>query len=294
MKLSVNLTVTQRIGAGFSFLVILMLLMSFFSYNGLSKLNDRMIDSKEQIVPMLVNSGSMGVSLLSVNRAVMQFLFAKDSAPLDEYEQSFTQQYQSYLVNRDLLQQLASNKYPAVITLLDEVSALAQNYLENSKEALSTHREFVEIFPIYQQSYQSLRQEITSLQAILDDLAAYGDDNQEMSAATTLSAQLAVVVESIEQLRNISSAQKMQEVTTKARDIFTAMIERNDKLSQSHADTATDIKNQLDKINQSLNGKMGVLLLADQQLMRTNDIQALVVELAAMINSASDKINEFC
>ncbi|MFT5118108.1 MAG: CHASE3 domain sensor protein [Kiritimatiellia bacterium] len=139
MKLSINLTVTQRIGAGFSLLVILMLIMSFFSYKGLNKLNDRMVASSQQIVPMLVNSGTMGVSLLSVNRAVMQFLFAKDAALLDEYEESFGRQYKSYLASRNSLQALASTAYPEVISLLDETSLLAQQYLDNSKKALLTH-----------------------------------------------------------------------------------------------------------------------------------------------------------
>lgn len=287
-----NLTVTQRIGAGFSLLVILMLIMSFYSYNGVNKLNDRMVASSEQIVPMLVNSGTMGVSLLSVNRAVMQFLFAKDAGLLDEYEQSFEQQYQSYLASRNTLQALASKEYPEVITLLDETARLAQQYLDNSKKALLTHREFIAASPTYQKSQQDLQKAMSSFQADLDDLVAYGDGHKEISAATTLSAQLAIVVENVEQLRNINTAKAMQLVTTKSRNTFKAMIARNAKLSSSNADTATDITKQLDKINAALDGAEGALVLAEQQMRRTNEIQALVVELTTMINGASSKINQ--
>jgi hypothetical protein len=172
MKLSVNLTVTQRIGSGFSLLVLLMLIMSFFSHKGLNKLNDGMVASSEQIVPMLVNSGTMGVSLLSVNRAVMQFLFAKDVALLDEYEQSFKQQYQSYLASRDTLQTLASKGYPQVIVLLGETSGLAQRYLDNSKKTLLIHREFIAAYPTYQESLQALQKAMSLFQVDLDDLVA--------------------------------------------------------------------------------------------------------------------------
>jgi hypothetical protein len=168
-QLTVNLTVTQRIEVGFSLLVILMLIMSFYSYKRLNKLNDRMVASSQQIVPMLVNSGTMGVSLLSDNRAVMQFSFAKDATLLHEYEQSFKQQYQSYLASRDKLQALAAKEYPKVITLLDETSGLAQHYLDNSKKALLTHREFVTAALAYQKSQQDLQKAMSSFHADLDE-----------------------------------------------------------------------------------------------------------------------------
>ncbi len=292
MKLSVNLTVTQRIGAGFSLLVLLMLIMSVYSHKGLNKLNDRMVASSQQSVPMLVNSGTMGVSLLSVNRAVMQFLFAKDAALLDEYEQSFGQQYQAYLASRDNLQALAAKEYPEVITLLDETSGLARQYLDNSKKALLTHREFVAASPTYQKSQQALQKAMSSFQADLDDLVAYGDGHKEISAATTLSAQLAVVVENVDLLRSISTVKAMQTVTTKSRNTFKAMLARNAKLATINADTASEIKQQLDKINKTLDGKAGVLVLAEQQLQRANEIQTLLIDLTLMINGASFKINE--
>jgi methyl-accepting chemotaxis protein len=292
MKLSVNLTVTQRIGSGFSLLVLLMLIMSFFSHKGLNKLNDGMVASSEQIVPMLVNSGTMGVSLLSVNRAVMQFLFAKDVALLDEYEQSFKQQYQSYLASRDTLQTLASKGYPQVIVLLGETSGLAQRYLDNSKKTLLIHREFIAAYPTYQESLQALQKAMSLFQVDLDDLVAYGDDHKEIAAATTLSAQLGVMVENIDLLGNISTAKAMQAVTTKARDAFNAIVGRNAKLAITNADTASDLKKRLDNINKALDGKAGALVLAEQQLTRTSTIQSLLVGLTATINSASQKVNE--
>jgi methyl-accepting chemotaxis protein len=292
MKLSINLTVTQRIGAGFSLLVILMLIMSFFSYKGLNKLNDRMVASSQQIVPMLVNSGTMGVSLLSVNRAVMQFLFAKDAALLDEYEESFGRQYQSYLASRNSLQALASTAYPEVISLLDETSLLAQQYLDNSKKALLTHRKFIAASPAHKESQRDLQKAMSSLQADLDDLVAYGDGYKEISAATTLSAQLAVVVENVSLLRNIGTDEVMLETTTKSRNAFGAMVARNNKLAEINSGTASGLEKKLDMIANALDGGEGVLVLAAAQLSRINEIQALLVDLTTMINAASYKINE--
>ncbi len=292
MKLSLNLTVIQRIGAGFSLLVILMLIMSLFSYTGLSKLNDRMVASSEQIVPMLVNSGTMGVSLLSVNRAAMQFLFAKNAQQLDEYQASFDKEYQAYLSSRDALQTLAEVDYPGVNTLLTETSGLAENYLESAKKALLIHREFIGAIPAYQTSQQALQKTINSFQTDLDDLVAYGDGHKEISAATTISAQLAIVVENVDKLRSANTMKEMQAATTKARSIFKAMVARNAKLATSNADTAGDIKKQLDKISAVLDGKVGVLVLAEQQFERTHQIENLLVDLATLINSASHKIND--
>lgn len=292
MTLSLNLTVTQRIGAGFSLLVILMLIMSLFSYTGLSKLNDSMETSSEQIVPMLVNSGTMGVSLLSVNRAAMQFLFARNAQQLDEYQASFDKEYQAYLSSRDRLEALAEADYPGVNTLLAETSGLAQNYLESAEKALLTHREFVGAIPAYQASQQALQKSINSFQTDLDDLVAYGDGHKEISAATTLSAQLAIVVENIDKLRSANTMEAMTAAITKSRSTFKAMVARNAKLATSNADTAADIKKQLDKINAVLDGKTGVLVLAGKQFERTHQIEGLLVDLATLINSASHKIND--
>ncbi len=146
-----------------------MLIMSFYTYKGLNKLNDRMVASSQQILSMLVNSGTMGGALLSVNSAVMQFLFVKDTSLLDEYEQSFGQQYQDYFASRDKLQVLAAKEYPEVITRLDETSGLVQHYLDNSKKALLTHRECITASPTYQKSQQDLQKAMSSFQADLDE-----------------------------------------------------------------------------------------------------------------------------
>jgi hypothetical protein len=113
-----------------------------------------------------------------------------------------------------------------------------------------------------------------------------------INAATTLSAQLAVVAENVDLLLSTSTAKETQLATTKSRNAFTAMVARIAKLATINADKASDLKQQLDKFNEALDVSVGVLVLAEQQLRRTNEIQSLPAELTAMINSASDKTNE--
>jgi hypothetical protein len=121
---------------------------------------------------------------------------------------------------------------------------------------------------------------------------AFGEHYKVINAATTLPAQLAVGVENVDLLRSISTAKATQLATTKSRNAFTAMVARIAKLTTINADKASDLKQQFDKLNEALNGSVGVLALAKQQLRRTNEIQSLPAELTAMINIASDKLNE--
>ncbi len=287
----IKMTITQRIGAGFSLLAILLLMMSFFSYQGLNKLNDQMILAGEQTAPMLVTSGTMGVSLLSVNKTLMQFLATNDTALMDEYENSFKSQQAGYEKSHTDLQSLSVG-YADISTMLRDSDTLARTFLQDSKQILTVHRGFVEAVPQYQASTQSLKKIFSSFKSELEDLIAYGDGHHEISAATTLAAQLAVIDENFSKLRDIDSSEKMKAPVSKIRTLLRAMSERNGKLAATNADTASDLSAQLAKIQKGLEGEKGVLILASQQLERTEKIQSSLTNITKVINSATVKINE--
>ncbi len=287
----IKMTITQRIGAGFSLLAILLLMMSFFSYQGLNKLNDQMVLAGEQTAPMLVTSGTMGVSLLSVNKTLMQFLATNDTALMDEYENSFKEQQAGYEKSHTDLQALSVG-YADISTMLRDSDTLARTFLQDSKQVLTVHRGFVEAVPQYQTSNQLLKKIFSSFKAELEDLIAYGDGHHEISAATTLAAQLAVIDENFSKLRDIDSSEKMKAPVSKIRTLLRAMSERNGKLAATNADTASDLSAQLAKVQKGLEGEKGVLILASQQLERTEKIQSSLTSITNVINAATIKINE--
>ncbi|MEH6651052.1 MAG: methyl-accepting chemotaxis protein [Motiliproteus sp.] len=286
-----KITITQRIGAGFSLLVILMLLMSFSSYRGLNQLNGQMTRAGQEVAPMLVSSGGMGVALLSANKTLMQFLFVKEVERLEAYEQAFAQQQSDYQQSYLRLQLLADTSVDLRDMLL-ESDQLAQRFLQDSGPVFSTHRSYLEADPVYVDAQVRLKKLLTGIKSELDDLVAYGDDHQQISAATTLSAQLMSVTDAVALLKQSRSPAQLEAPVAEIRKSIKAMFARTDKLAGSSSKTASDLLTRLMAIEQQLESDSGVLTLATLQLDRLDQTQTLLASQTVVINSATESINQ--
>lgn len=286
-----KITITQRIGAGFSLLVALMLLMSFSSYRGLNQLDEQMTRAGQEVAPMLVNSGGMGVALLAANKTLMQFLFVKEVEQLEAYEQAFAQQQSDYQQSYQQLQVLADTSVD-IRDMLLQSDQLAQRFLQDSGPVFSTHRAYLEAEPVYLDAHVELKKLLAGLKSELDDLVAYGDDHQQISAATTLSAQLMSVTDSVALLKQSRSPAELEAPVTDIRKSIKAMFARTEKLAGSSSKTASDLLTQLVAIEQQLESGSGVLTLATLQLNRLDQTQTLLASQTVVINSATESINQ--
>jgi methyl-accepting chemotaxis protein len=286
-----KLTINRMISIGFSLLILLMLTMSFSSYRGIKQLNAKMILSGEQIAPMLATSGSMGVALLSTNKTLMQLLIATDNVLLGKFEKKLNAQEQQYLQSYQKLHELTSN-YPQISALLDASKKEGNQFLIDVKIARTLHRQDVFAAPKLLIAADLSKKHSAIFKEELSDVATYGDDHQEISAATTLEAQLDNIIALIDEMRDITDSKALNSKRALINKTFTGMSRRITQLESTHKSTAGDFKKTLDKMVVLLTGDEGLLLLTSQRMDRSEQLEQLHQQLSATINSATKHINE--
>ena len=139
-----NLTVTQRIGGGFTILVILLLIISGSSFRGLSQVNHQVEITNDEITPIIVRSAAMAVSLLSSNKSMLQYLDSTDEETLTLYQSNFEQQRQRYQQQREQLMVFAQT-YPAVSEAVSGLDSKADIYFSSAEQALSGHQQYLQL-----------------------------------------------------------------------------------------------------------------------------------------------------
>lgn len=286
-----KITINQRIGAGFGLLVILMLFMSFSSYQGIKQLNEQMTRSGEQITPMLVTSGAMGVALLSANKTLMQYLASDNPKQITTHNRIFKEQQDRYDQRRSDLETLSST-FPEISDDLALSNKDGDAFLKGSQEIRNLHLQFVKTAPGFLIKLEGVKQLLSVFATELDDVANYGDDHREISAATTLSARLATVTETLGMLRDTKDAMDLRSQTHMITGDMDGMAERIGSLAKTHPKTASGFENRFNEIKAFLDGDNGLLDLAALQLKRTQDIDQLLTTLTRSINAATGKINQ--
>lgn len=286
-----KITINHRIIAGFSLLVLLMLLLSFSSYKGIKQLDDQMVKSGEQIAPMLVTSGSMGVALLSSYKTLMQFLVSDNLKQLAGYEKAFNEQESQYKQRREELQKLTVD-YEQISQLLNASSQSSDIFLEDSQQIRQLHHHYVKDNPAFISGLAKIQKVISAYKSDLEDIAAYGDDHHEMSAATTLLAQLADVGDSVAKLRDLNDLKQLGKQVDGTQKTLQSMEARIKKLSGTNKKTAEDFEKRLNELKATLQGNMGVLSLAKLQLERVQQMKALESKLTQSINISTQNISQ--
>ncbi|WP_271272173.1 methyl-accepting chemotaxis protein [Aliamphritea hakodatensis] len=286
-----KITINQRIVTGFSILTILMLVMSASSFLGVRQLNQQMTLSGEQTAPLLLHSGSMGVSLLSVNKTLMQFLATRELPEQDQLQAQMSTQITVYQQEYDVLLELADGHHEAA-RLLAESRDAADAFLADSEAILSTHRAHSAIAPGFLIRLEGLRELLSAFRTELQDIAAYGSDADEISTAGTLAAQLATVTETLGALRDITGAEELAQALQLVVGDMDAMDYETERFATVNAGTAAQFAGRLAQLRDVLQGDAGVLATAQQQLQRQQKIAATLVTLTTAINRATDSINQ--
>lgn len=285
-----KITINQRIAAGFGLLVILMLLMSASSLRGISLLDEQVTHSGEKIIPILVTSGDMGVSLLSANKALMQGLTSDQLSVLSTQTSKLKQLESRYVSTYEqlggLTQTFESLKEHLTLTNKD-----AQLFFENTHKIQQQQKLLLETQPILIQARQNTQKLLDNFKTELEDIVAYGDDHQEMSAASTLLARLETLEEQLAQLRDIQSSEALAKTVSDIDSGLKAIVARNDKLKQSHQKTGDDLGSKIEGLNQSLYGTEGSITLSLQQSERKAHMDTLLVQVTKAINSATESLN---
>lgn len=290
-RLHMKITINQRICAGFGLLVTLMLFMSFSSYQGIKQLNNQMTRSGQQITPLLVTSGAMGVALLSANKTLMQYLASDNLKKLAAYDTVIKEQETNYTNRRSELETLAAG-YPAITEDLAQSTTKGSAFLQRSQEIRTVHQQYVKAAPGFFIKLEGVKQLLDTFKTELDDVANYGEDHQEISAATTLAARLATVTETLGSIRDTKDPSELSSQIHMINADMEGIAERISSLANTHQKTAASFESRFNEIKAFLDGDSGLLSVAALQLERTQNIQRLLSELTKSINTATEHINQ--
>lgn len=286
-----KITINRIISIGFGLLVILMLAMSFSSYRGIKQLNQQIVISGEQIVPMLAISGSMGVALLSANKTLMQFLIANDSEVLTRYEATLVEQEQEYLKRyNELLKRSAL--YQQINRSLSNSKDEGNKFFVDVRKARILHKDSILAVPKLLAAAQLSKKLASTFKEELNDVATYGDDHKEISAATTLQAQLDNIISILDEMHGIADVVLLNDKIALVNKGFLGMSRRISQLESSHKATADDFTKSLGKVEVVVTGEAGLLPLTSQKMIRIGQMGLLHASLSLTINSATALVND--
>ncbi|OUS37749.1 hypothetical protein A9R01_04160 ['Osedax' symbiont bacterium Rs2_46_30_T18] len=290
-----NLTVTQRIGGGFTLLVILLLIISSISFVSLTKVDSQLEKTNQQITPIIVHSGAMAVSLLSANQALMLFIDNSSDDALQLQQQTFTQQQKSYSAQRNQLLEIGRH-YPQVETAITSLDEKVDSYFASATLALATHRGFLDTNKQLTLLEQQLDLEIATFYDDIKLLITYGLNSEEKSIGRALEENLKAVEEKFNQLPDANTLQQVEELALSltSQDYGFGMSGLQDnlqKLAASGSDTAPDLPNYMAVVSAAITQEQGLIALYQQKMQQQEQLELTLVQLLSSVKASTQALD---
>ena len=290
-----NLTVTQRIGGGFTILVILLLIISSISFFSLAKVDSQLEKTNQQIIPIIVHSGEMAVSLLSANQALMLFMDNSSDEALQLQQQTFALQQQDYIEQRKQLLQIGQH-YPQVETAIVSLDEKVDGYFASATVALDTHRNFLNTNKQLALLEQQLDLEIATFYDDIKLLITYGLNSEEKTIGRALEENLKVVEEKLNQLTDANTLQQVEEIALSLSSEgygfgMGGLQENLQKLVVSGSDTAPDLPNYMAVVSAAIAEEQGLLALYKQKMQQQQQLELTLVQLLSSVKSSTEALD---
>lgn len=139
LKQKFSLTVIQRIGGGFTILVILILLASFLSYQNLNGINAQLQEVTGKANPLVVTSNKQIINLLKLNKVLVEHVSTLQLDKFKEYEETYNQLKHNYDDVYYTLKKQATDQQ-VFLTKLEEQNDIATQFFESAELALRKNR----------------------------------------------------------------------------------------------------------------------------------------------------------
>lgn len=243
--------VTHKIAAGFTLLVIAIIVVGGGGLWGTENINQRLHQLSDRSLP--VTSGSLGqlITLQNANIALLNALANDDQDPAERLDQQqvFSQQIEQFGSQQQALEQLLSQA-PALLELLDQTATIKNQFATAAIEVMALHTEQVNL-------QTRTRQKESRYQRQISTLITWGQQYISKNSGS--------------------------DSVTQARDLMRA--------TQSHKDQLINYNQDYDlsMLDESLQEEDGELQAALEQLMqadsKTSRIKGLVGELQLQLYS---------
>ena len=293
--ISMNITVTARIGGGFALLVLLLLAISVTSFRSLSLVEQQLATTTEKITPIILRSAEMSVSLLSSNKAVLLFMNAREEQELKTQRSSFETQQKNYQNQKAQLLTLAS-QYQPITSILEPLNIQVESYFGTALNALSQHRHNLQLQLQLTEAALALQNEIRFFKADMESLIIYGLP-EEQSAGRELKTNLAAIESEFKQLLEASEVDQLKAIeasfATRGYGFsLLGMQSRLQKLIDGGSEIAADLNKYMDTLILAATAEDGVARLKSKQLESINLLNLMVSQLSANANTSSEALDQ--
>ena len=133
-----NLTVTQRISAGFAVTCAFLLVIAIVSIGSLTKIQSDLSAVADRAAPMVIKGGELNANLLETSRALGKHFNGRTTEELQAAQAMFSTAEQRYQQSRADLDKLVSDE-PKIVSALRDVDDKAKAYFETAPRMFSAH-----------------------------------------------------------------------------------------------------------------------------------------------------------
>ncbi|NQZ32786.1 MAG: methyl-accepting chemotaxis protein [Oceanospirillaceae bacterium] len=284
-----NLSVIQRISAGFALLVLLLLVISVTSYRSLSAIDTQIKRTAEQATPIMLHSAEMAIALLLANKELMQFMVASDSQVLSTHDEIFNLQRESFIEQREKLLSLSENNQP-LKQALDQLEGDAKLFFKEAINAFQIHRDNLALNYILVELREELRNELDFFNRDIETLVKNSQSDDEKKNGKYLAIHFKLMNND---LNNILSSQDLDDVESFEESFNTqgygllALGQNLKELIAAGNDKASAMLSTIELLQQSISGATGVVQQHKRQISLIKDQAKLISLLSANINSAN-------
>ncbi|MCJ8300308.1 MAG: methyl-accepting chemotaxis protein, partial [Pseudomonadales bacterium] len=290
-----NLTVTQRIGGGFTLLVILLLIISSISFVSLTKVNEQLEITNQQITPIIVHSGEMAVSLLSANQALMLFMDNHSDEALEIQQQAFEQQQQNYAQQRSQLLEVGQH-YSEVESAIKSLDKQVSAYFSNATLSLAIHRNFLNTNHQLVLLQQQLQLEMKTFYEDIALLVTYGLNSDEKSIGRALEENLKIVEGQFKQLLAANSLQQVEEIELSLSSQgygfgMQGLQENLQKLVTSGSDTSPELPTYMAVVQAAITEEQGLVQLYKKKMQQQEQLELTLVHLLKSVQNSTQALD---
>ncbi|MCJ8340702.1 MAG: methyl-accepting chemotaxis protein [Pseudomonadales bacterium] len=282
-------SVIQRISGGFTLLVLLLLVISVNSWLSLSKVDNQLQRTAQEITPIMLHSADMTVAILSANKEMMQFITATEDDVLLQHDKIFTAQQTIFKQQRDKIIQLGTS-YLQVEEAMAELEGHSKSFFTDSRRAFKIHRDYLGLNDSIKGLKKALSSEMEFFNNDIEDLTQYGDSAAEKTAGNILAANLKSVSSD---LSNILAAQELSKIKLLENSFNTsgyglkAIEERLQKLKSTGSNNAVHLLATVEILQQAILEPSGVVQQHKRQVLLQKQQVELLKTLSLAINNAN-------
>ncbi|WP_426414808.1 methyl-accepting chemotaxis protein [Aestuariirhabdus sp. LZHN29] len=284
-----TLKVTQRIGLGFAVLVLLLLVTGGAGLQSILKLSDSLDITTREATPLLIDSSELAVSLLAANRAAMAFRIEDSVEKLPAHRESLSQHTEHYRHLRMQIQELAENAGQG--EQLAQLDASTSGFLTQVESLLAEHSSYLEVRKARALVEEEYLYEIDFVASELALMVEEREANISGSKQYEMLSLIGLLRNRVDDVVAANDSDTVKLAVTEALNILSEVDKYREWFEANDLDTFDPLAESYMNVYNQLSADTGLLLMHLKLTVSREQIDRLMDEVSAALDSSIDSIN---